>query len=42
MATEMYGYISGHLVSSILCEMNDDDDDMDNDEIITVTMKHIP
>lgn len=41
MATEMYGYISGHLVSSILCEMNDDDD-MDNDEIITVTMKHIP
>ena len=40
MATEMYGYISGHLVSSILCEMNDDD--MDNDEIITVTMKHIP
>ena len=40
MATEMYGYISGHLVSSVLCEMNDDD--MDNDEIITVTMKHIP
>ena len=40
MATAMYGYISGHLVPSILCEMNDDD--MDNDEIITVTMKHIP